>query len=192
MNKREFFISECALATATGDSSVGRIAQLVASNQASAVQHSVYFAKPTGGASTIRMSDASDLKTIGVSNLASSKMGPNQLLLITGMRLLGVTLGAAPTVDTIKSANYGSIKGLDGLQNGEMDVYSGGKLILKDYPLSNFITDNRQSVELGTIALDMPKFFYPDQEVKVEIRTGSNPPANSIIKVEFIGVGTAN
>ena len=189
---RDQFIAEVNVGKASGDMHVSRISNLIATSTVQIVQHSIYCAKASGGSTGITFTDASDVKTTGINNFAQSKLPDNMLLLVTEIRLLGVELAATPTAETIKGANYGSIKGLTGVQNGVIDIFSDGKIIVKDYPLSNFIVENNHNQELGTITLGSPKFVFPGAEFKAEIRTGVNTNVNLVVKLELIGCATLN
>lgn len=191
---RDKFLQEMKLASLAGDTKIGQMVEKVSKNETQVAIQSLYMAKGTGGSTTIRMTDPSDVKTLGVRNFAQARPAASFLMLVTAIRVLGVELGAGSTINdaAIQTANYGSIKGLTGLPNGEVDIYSDGKIIVKDFPMYNFITDNKQTIELGTIHLGAPKFVFPDAELKAEIRTGAQTSATGIVKIELIGIATVN
>lgn len=189
---RDRFIAEIQAGKMANDPKITTIAGLIAGNSVQVVAHSLYTVKAPGVSNNFVFTDASDVKETGVNNFANSRLVHNMLMLVDEIRVLGVELAAVPTKDTIKGANYGSIKGLTALQNGVIDIYSDGRIVLKDFPLSNFITDNNQQQEMGTIKLASPKFLFPDAEFKAEIRTGTQTNVNLVIKLELIGIATLN
>lgn len=189
---RDLFITELGNAVAAKDTKVAEVANRVSLNELKVSGHTLFTVAATGGSTTTQLCEQSKAKTRGINNFAHAKPAPNQLLLCMDVRVTGVVLGAVPTDATMAAANYGSIKGIAAMQNGEIDIYSNGQIIVKDFPLSNFVTDQDQTGRLGTYKLPVPKFIYPDSEIKIEIRTGVAHDVNTVIKVELAGVATMN
>lgn len=192
MKLLQLFLAAVAAAIQGGDQKVKTIGGLVVSQQAQTAVHSLYAIAKTGGSTTIKLTDQADSKTIGINNYSQSMLAQNQLFYLNGIRITGVVLAATPTADTMKAANFGSIKGMAGLQNGEIDITCDGKIILKDFPLSNCVTDGNSTVNLGYVHLGIDKLIPPQSELKIEIRTGSATDANGVLKVELIGAATVN
>lgn len=186
------FLKELVDANKAGDSKAGMMLSRVTNNESQVTQHSFTNIITPGAVNTIRLFDTSVSKTIGINNFSQAKPSGTQIMLVTAIQLLAVTLGAAPTPATILAANFDTIKTVTALQNGELDLYSDGRLIVRDFPTQEFVTLGDNNTPLGTVHLSTPKFVYPDAELRGEIRLGTPCDANVVIKIRLIGLCTQN
>lgn len=186
------FLKELVDASKAGDSKATTMLSRVTNNESQVTQHSFTVIVTPGAVNTIRLFDTSIAKTIGLNNFSQAKPAGSQIMLVSAIQLLAVTLGATPTPATSLGANFDTIKAVSALQNGEMDLFSDGKLIVKDFPTQEFVTFGDNNTPIGTVHLSTPKFVYPDAELKGEIRLGIPCDANLVLKLRLIGLCTQN
>ena len=181
-----------AMATiAKTDPVVGTTLGLIQTGQLQVVDHRFVGVREISNQTLIKLLDSADTKQIGINNLSNGKPAPNQLMLVTGVKLMALQNGAAITPAILRAANYGELTDVAGLINGVITIKSDGKNIVFQHPLSAFMIGNRRD-EKGVYHLKFPKVIYPDRDLQIEIDLGTAPaPANSAVKWELIGECTS-
>ena len=155
-----------------------------------------YSIKFAGGKANIDMFETQDAKETSITNVTQAKLQKDRLFLCNRIMLLASEFeGQLPANDSefkrlIKATNFGSIKDVGGLQNGEFTLIANKKIIIPERPMQEFVTDGNSSVNLGTYYLESPRFIRDDEEFEFKIELGDDAPANTLIKVVLAGTAT--
>jgi hypothetical protein len=137
---------------------------------------------------TAKLFDSSRAKELGLNNVSLGKPANNELMLLMSVRLTAAVLGATPTAASMKAASYGNISAVAGFQNGVITLKSDKKVILYEFPLSNFANAQNQTEDEGQYLLKVPKWILPDTAIECELDFGGiSLPANTVAKIELIG-----
>ncbi len=139
---------------------------------------------------TTKMFKTDDDIVVGIRSLAKAQLEKNQFMLVTRITLLAITLGAAPTDSSMSDSDFGSIKAIPGLQNGEWSFKSMDKYLLKKHVNQCFVTDNNHTITLGTKYLENPRLLIQQEKIEFDIELLDAPPANTVYKLILGGTGT--
>lgn len=139
-----------------------------------------YVVKPAGGAASVRMFEASDVKTPGITNVNGGKLEKDAWFLLTHIGLLsGVNAIPAQTA-------FAPIATF--IRNGDMEFKANSKYLLpKDVSCNVFDTTGRTDVDQGFLLLDSPKWIEPQIDISCEIRFAAALAANTNIKLVLKG-----
>lgn len=155
-----------------------------------------YSIKWAGDKATIHMFETQDAKERGITNVTQAKLPKDRLFLCNRIILLAAEfVGDIPGSDIawkqlIKSTNFGSIKEVAGLQNGDYTLLANKKIIVDERHMQEFVTDNDHTVNLGTYYLENARFIRDDEEFEFMIELGNDVPEKTLIKVVLAGTST--
>lgn len=122
----------------------------------------------------------------GIRSLNNARFDKNRYMVVNRISFLACKFADAPTEETIALAKYGSIHDIAGLENGELLFKANTKVIISQLPLSEFVTDGRDIVPMGTLFLENPFLLKPDEELEMELDLPSVPD-KTVVKVVFGG-----
>lgn len=186
-NFRADYINELNLTVSGQKSEAINVKNRIASGELQIIDHSFYAITPIVG-TTVKMFDSSRAKELGLNNVSLGKPANNELMLLMAVRLTAATLGATPTAASMKAAAFANISSVVGFQNGVITLKSDKKVILFEFPLSNFANSQNHSEDEGQYFLKIPKWILPDTAIECELDFGGiSLPANTVAKIELIG-----
>lgn len=190
-NFRADYLNEIQLSATAASSAAQSVLNRVRSGELQVVDHAFYSIVSAGGQTLVKMFDTAKSKEIGLNNISQGKPASNEMLYLVAVRITAVTLGAAPTPGSMKVADFANISGVAGFQNGVITLKSDKKTIFSQLPLSNFDNAQNQTEDEGQYFLKIPKWIYPDAEIECELDFGASAlPANTVVKIELIGVSS--
>ena len=155
-----------------------------------------YSIKWAGDRATIHMFETQDAKERGITNVTQAKLPKDRLFLCNRIILLAAEFeGDIPGSDIawkqlIKATNFGSIKEVARLQNGDYTLLANKKIIVDERHMQEFVTDNDHTVNLGTYYLENARFIRDDEEFEFTIELGDDAPEKTLIKVVLAGTST--
>lgn len=138
-----------------------------------------YVVKDIAGKNSIDIFQGTDNKAVGLGNLANQKLEKDNWFLLSAARVL-----TAVNVDK-ESANFGEPATY--LTNGEWELEAGQKKIIGLMSSDCFDTRNRTDRQIGTYKFDSVKIIEPQVEIKMPFKFSYPAPAQSWIRVGFIG-----
>ncbi|HTF02409.1 MAG TPA: hypothetical protein VK826_00225 [Bacteroidia bacterium] len=141
---------------------------------------------------TVKLFETSDAKVSGGTSIAQGKLPKGMVLLVSSITML-VGTSADLTEDKIKAIDFGSIKAVPAIANGEFYLKANKKQIIPEGKSNRvFVTDNNQLVNLGFWKLHNPRMIRDEEliEFVVELGTLDGVAANAHIMVELNGTIT--
>lgn len=156
------------------------------------IDKDIYAMVDASGKTNVDFFETDKLKGIGARNIAQAQLPEGQIMLVDKIFLLGVTSEAEPyTFDSLYSENFGTIKGIAGIQNGQVMFSVEKKIVLDEFSLQHFVTDGLDNVPVGMYALNSAHLLNHSVEIKFEIDLPAAIPAKTGLKLVLSGVGTA-
>lgn len=141
---------------------------------------------------TVKLFETSDAKVTGGTSIAQGKLPKGMVLLVSSITMLtGVSDDL--TEDKIKAINYGSIKAVPAIANGEFYLKANKRQIIPEGKSNRvFVTDNNYMGNLGYWKLHNPRMIRDEEliEFVVELGTLDGVAANAHIMVELNGTIT--
>jgi hypothetical protein len=141
---------------------------------------------------TVKLFETSDSKVTGGTSIAQGKLPKGMVLLVSSITMLAGA-SADLTEDKIKAIDYGSIKAVPAIANGEFYLKANKRQIIPEGKSNRvFVTDNNQMVNLGFWKLHNPRMIRDEEliEFVVELGTLDGVAANAHIMVELNGTIT--
>jgi hypothetical protein len=139
---------------------------------------------------TTKMFKTDDDKRTGIRSLAKAQLEKGQFMLVTRIQVLACIVSDATNSDVLALADFGSIKAIPGLQNGEFSWKSNDKYLIKEHSNHTFITDNNSTINLGTHHLENPRLLIQLDKIEFEFNHYSSLPNNIVYKLILGGTGT--
>ena len=178
------------------DPEMVRVAEKIKDGRLQLADTAYYSIKYAGDKATIHMFETQDAKERGITNVTQAKLPKDRLFLCNRIILLATEFTEdLPQSDfawkKLKlSADFDSIKKVAGLQNGDFTFMANKKIIVDERSLTDFVTDNDLTVNLGTYYLENPRFIRDDEEFEFMIELGDDAPEKTLIKVMLAGTST--
>lgn len=129
-------------------------------------------------------------RKVGLRSLNNAKLPKDAVMVVNRLQFLAVALADTPTDTNMSVADYGSIKSIAGLQNGEFTLKVKSKPIIQACSMREFVTDGDQSKLVGSVFLENPFLIKEDEPIELDLELPANPPANTVFKVVFGGALT--
>ncbi len=141
---------------------------------------------------TVKIFETSDAKVTGGTSIAQGKLPKGMVLLVSSITML-VGTAADLTDDKIKVIDFGSIKAVPAIANGEFYLKANKRQIIPEGKSNRvFATDNNQTVSLGYWKLHNPRMIRDEELIEFVVELGSmdGVAANAHIMVELNGTIT--
>lgn len=142
---------------------------------------------------TIKMFETQDDKEVGVRNISNAKLSKNMVFLVSGIIMLtGMSTDPADK-EANKAIDFGSIKTIPALANGEFSLKANRKQIVPENQSNRgFVTDNDHTSTIGYYKLDNPRLIRDEEliEFTIELGTQFGIPAGQYIYIGLDGTGT--
>lgn len=139
-----------------------------------------YVVKDIAGKTSIDMFQGTDNKNPGLGNVANQKLEKDNWFLLSAIRML-----YAFDLNGRDVATFGEIPTY--IKNGELELESGQKKLIGLTSNEVFETTQVYLKQLGTYKLHSTKLIEPQVEIKMPVKFTIAAPANSFLKVVFIG-----
>lgn len=147
---------------------------------------------------TVKLFETQDDQEISISNVSNAKLPKNSVLMVSWIQLVAGEAPATgtnpPTIEQIKATDFKSISTYPALANANWSLKANKVQIVPEHAsCRRFVTDNNQTINLGTYFLDNPRPIQDDVLLEFVIELGSmfNLPDNLHVRVEFGGSVTA-
>jgi hypothetical protein len=193
-SSRELFLETLkkAAQSPSVDSNIKQLFAKISTGEVQLADMKVYSSKLGDTGRTIKMFESQDEKAVGVRNVKGGRLQKGQVMLVTSIQLVAAAIGGIDPITTemIRKADFGSIKGFAGLQNGEFSLKSNKKFIVAESSNQSFVKDGNTTGVVGEYVLDNPRFIFDDTELEFVIELGDNAPARTVLKVVLNGTAT--
>jgi len=144
-----------------------------------AVDVAYYVTKDVSNNKVVKMLKDDDNKVVGVSNISSAKLEKGNVMLLSGIILLGANDSA-----TVESASFGILPQY--LRNGEFEFKANGTTLIPSTSCEVFNTTGTDRQE-GYYKLDNAKIIFDQQAMELNIEWGQNAVAAQFIKAILVG-----
>lgn len=144
------------------------------------VETRFFVTKDVSGGKNFDLITGQDVKAPGIANFANGKLEKDNWFILSAIRMQ-YAVGVASVLD----ADFGAIPAL--VRNGEFELEVGNKKLIGLTDNEWFDTRNMDNVQIGYYKLRNTKLIEPQVEIKMPIKFSANAPAQSWLKVTFIG-----
>lgn len=131
----------------------------------------IYSVKPVTS-KTVKLFETQDDKEIGLRNISNAKLPKNQVLLVSGIILLG-GVAAEPNKDAIMSTPFNFIEDFPAIANGEFNLKANKKQIVPDTSNNVFKTRTYSQVPVGYYKLANPRLIHDDILIELTLELGT-------------------
>jgi hypothetical protein len=148
------------------------------------VDKEVYVKKALGAAVGIRnVIEASDDKTVGVTNLQNGRLPKGKVLVVTHIKV------ESNANASLTAAKYTPVIVDPALTNGEFDMQQNGRVLFEDMPLANFIPqEDPLTATDAYVELDRPFILTSEGDIILQTETPIACQANTNIAFYFKGL----
>ena len=144
-----------------------------------AVDVAYYVTKNVSNNKIAKMLKDDDNKVVGISNISSAKLEKGNVMLLSGIILLGANNSA--------TAEGGSFYILpEYLRNGEFEFKANGTTLIPSTSCEVFNTEGTDR-QLGYYKLDNAKIIYDQQAMELNIEWGQNATDPQFVKAILVG-----
>jgi len=144
-----------------------------------AVDVAYYITKNVAWNKVIKMLKDDDNKVIGVSNISSAKLEKGNVMLLSGIILLGSNNCGNPV-----EGHFDVLP--EYLRNGEFEFKANGTTLIPSTSCEVFNTTGTTR-QKGFYKLDNPKIIFDQQAMELNIEWGQNGVDNQFIKAILVG-----
>ncbi|MFN8208094.1 MAG: hypothetical protein U0T82_11890 [Bacteroidales bacterium] len=144
-----------------------------------AVDVAYYVTKDISNNKVVKMFKDDDNKVVGISNISSAKLEKGNLMLLSGIILLGAN-GAV----RIEEAAFYTIPEM--IRNGEFEFKANGTTLIPSTSCEVFYTDGTDR-QMGYYKLDNAKIIYDQQAIELNVEWGVNVGETNYLKAILVG-----
>jgi hypothetical protein len=151
----------------------------LASKTLQAVDVAYYVTKNVSNNKVVKMLKDDDNKVVGISNISSAKLEKGNVMLLSGIILLGANNSA--------TAEGGAFYVLpEYIRNGEFEFKANGTTLIPSTSCEVFNTDGTER-QMGYYKLDNAKIIYDQQAMELNLEWGQNAVDPQFIKAILVG-----
>jgi hypothetical protein len=144
-----------------------------------AVDVAYYVTKNVSGNKIAKLLKDDDNKVVGISNISSAKLEKGNVMLLSGIILLGANNNA-----TAETSGFYTIP--EFIRNGEFEFKANGTTLIPSTSCEVFNTDNTNR-QMGYYKLDNAKIIYDQQAMELNVEWGQNAPDPMFLKAILVG-----
>lgn len=139
-----------------------------------------YIVKDISGKNMIDVWQGTDQKDVGLGNLANQKLEKDNWFILFAIRIM---YAVSPTGKA--EADFTYLPPF--IRNGEFELEAGNKKLIGLTETSCFDTRDRHDLPIGFYKIENTKIIEPQVEIKMPVKFTAGAPANSFIRVVYIG-----
>lgn len=156
------------------------IQQGLANKTLQAVDAAYYVTKNVSNNKIAKMLKDDDTKIVGISNISGGKLEKGNIMLLSGIILLG-SMGTAPRVEDSTFSLLSPI-----FRNGEFEFKANGTTLVPITSNEVFFTEGTTR-QIGYYKLDNPKIIFDQQAMEMNVEWGTNAPDSTFLKLMLVG-----